>query len=112
MAAPKPCSPCFIRLEVKLLERVPINAKRTCGGRPSTVPCASASRRRSAPRSMIRRRATRCFEACGRNWRECFERPEDKVGYIRALWLQGHAGRLRRARAHGPQAATAVETVV
>ena len=42
-------------------ELVPINAKRTCGGRPLMVPCASASRRRSAPRSMIRRRAMHCL---------------------------------------------------
>jgi len=32
------------------------------------------------------------FEACGRNWRECLERPEDQVGKIRALWLQGTRG--------------------
>ena len=32
------------------------------------------------------------FEACGRNWRECLERPEEVVGRIRALWLQGTRG--------------------
>ena len=32
------------------------------------------------------------FEACGRNWRECLERPEEVVGKIRALWLQGTRG--------------------
>lgn len=32
------------------------------------------------------------FDACGRNWRECLDRPEGLVGKVRALWLQGTRG--------------------